>query len=300
MAKEKELEVRAVAVIPTNTNIVPQNFGDLERFAEKLAKTNMIPTAYKDKPGDCLVAMMMGNELGLPFLQALQGIAVINGKPSIYGDLALALVLSKGLIESWTEYDQNEAGAKGFGFFQVKRKGNSTVREFKFSAEDAKKAGLWGKQGPWTQYPGRMLMFRARGFALRDMFPDALKGLVLVEEAMDYAVEASLAPGVDLVKKAEGAIIPKPNKTEPEPKEAAIVGQAANPDTFYYIQKVTQSSLNKGLYFVQIEGNKYSTTDINLAKAAKGWSDSKTPVVYENDGEILVKLYEHGKVEAAA
>jgi hypothetical protein len=56
----------------------------------------------------------------------------------------------------------------------------------KFTVADAKKAGLWGKTGPWTQYPKRMLQMRARGFALRDAFPDVLKGLVTAEEAQDY------------------------------------------------------------------------------------------------------------------
>jgi hypothetical protein len=55
-----------------------------------------------------------------------------------------------------------------------------------FSVADAKRAGLWGKSGPWTQYPRRMLQLRARGFALRDAFPDVLKGLVTAEEAQDY------------------------------------------------------------------------------------------------------------------
>ena len=54
-----------------------------------------------------------------------------------------------------------------------------------FSVANAKTAKLWGKQGPWTQYPERMLAQRARGFALRDAFPDALKGIITREEAED-------------------------------------------------------------------------------------------------------------------
>ena len=50
------------------------------------------------------------------------------------------------------------------------------------------KAGLWAKSGPWTQYPKRMMQMRARGFALRDKFADALGGLITVEEAQDYQV----------------------------------------------------------------------------------------------------------------
>ncbi len=45
---------------------------------------------------------------------------------------------------------------------------------------------MLGKQGPWTQYPERMLKLRARGFTLRDAFPDVLKGIKAREEVEDY------------------------------------------------------------------------------------------------------------------
>lgn len=51
--------------------------------------------------------------------------------------------------------------------------------------EDARKAGLAGKQGPWTSYPKRMRQMRARAFALRDVFPDVLRGMPVAEELMD-------------------------------------------------------------------------------------------------------------------
>jgi hypothetical protein len=66
----------------------------------------------------------------------------------------------------------------------VKRKGEPDVHS-SFSVSDAKRAGLWGKQGPWSQYPKRMLQLRARAFALRDAFPDALRGLASAEEEQD-------------------------------------------------------------------------------------------------------------------
>jgi hypothetical protein len=72
------------------------------------------------------------------------------------------------------------------GVCQAKRRGDAQPVESRFGVAEAKKAGLWGKQGPWTQYPRRMLQMRARGFALRDAFPDVLRGLVTAEEAADY------------------------------------------------------------------------------------------------------------------
>ncbi len=79
----------------------------------------------------------------------------------------------------------------------AKRKGRKPVIA-KFSVEDAKRAGLWGKQGPWQAYPKRMMQMRARGFALRDAFPDALKGLITVEEAQDFPPEARPQPAKNI------------------------------------------------------------------------------------------------------
>jgi hypothetical protein len=75
----------------------------------------------------------------------------------------------------------------------VAKRKNRTEVISKYSVEDAKRAGLWNKQGPWTQYPKRMLQMRARGFALRDAFPDVLKGLITVEEAQDYPEDTAVA-----------------------------------------------------------------------------------------------------------
>jgi hypothetical protein len=72
---------------------------------------------------------------------------------------------------------------------EAKRQGYPAPTTVRFSVADAKKAGLWGKSGPWTQYPSRMLQLRARGFALRNAFADALRGLVTAEEAQDYPTQ---------------------------------------------------------------------------------------------------------------
>ena len=67
----------------------------------------------------------------------------------------------------------------------MKRRGRSAVVTT-FTMEDAKKAGLAGKQGPWQSAPKRMLQMRAFAFAARDLFADALKGIKSIEEIRDY------------------------------------------------------------------------------------------------------------------
>ncbi|MDH5669817.1 MAG: recombinase RecT [Nitrospira sp.] len=187
----------------------------LQAFCAVLAGTEMVPKAYRGKPDDILVAMLHGQEVGLPHLQALQSIAVVNGVPSIYGDAALALVRASGKIEDFDEWIEVD-GKRQEGPFPIlkyaeeerqivaycmsKRVGMSRPRTTTFSVDDAQRAKLWLKVGqsgfetPWCTVPQRMLMWRARGWNLRDNFGDVLKGLAIYEEAMDF----------DTVKDARG------------------------------------------------------------------------------------------------
>lgn len=172
-----------------NRGFAPANLTEAIQFSDLLASSSIVPKAYQGKPQDILVCVQWGYEMGLAPMQALQNIAVINGKPSVYGDAAMALVQASPVCEDVEEFFENEGSPNPIAVCIAKRKGRKPVI-VKFSVEDAKRAGLWGKQGPWSAYPKRMMQMRARGFALRDAFPDVLKGMITAEEAQDYPEEA--------------------------------------------------------------------------------------------------------------
>lgn len=184
----------------TTTNqqgFAPVTLDEAMRFSDMLAKSQMVPKAYQGKPEDVLVAIQWGRELGLAPLQALQNIACINGKPSVYGDAAMALVQASAVCEGVDESIEGEGTPNPIAVCIARRRGRNPVI-VRFSVEDAKRAGLWGKAGPWQAYPKRMLQMRARGFALRDAFPDVLKGLITAEEAQDYPDETKPRPIKDV------------------------------------------------------------------------------------------------------
>jgi len=149
-------------------------------FCEKIAGTSLVPQNFRGKPDDILVAIQMGKEVGLEPMQSLQSISVINGKPAMYGDALLALCRQHPDFE-----DMIEKGDDKSATCTIKRKGQTPV-EKTFTIEQAQRAGLTSRSPVWRSYPERMLQMRARGFALRDAFPDALGGLISNEEAMDY------------------------------------------------------------------------------------------------------------------
>jgi len=170
----------------------PAGFMDFSRLDVAIQASQMIakapgfcPSSFLGKPEQILCAIQYGIEIGLSPMQALQSIAVINGKPSIYGDGLMALCQSFTECEDIKEeFDANTMTATCV----IKRKGRSPVVH-QWDVAKATKAGLWDKAGPWKQYPERMLQMRARGFALRDSFADRLKGIITAEEARDYPTQ---------------------------------------------------------------------------------------------------------------
>jgi hypothetical protein len=179
--------------LTTNKSFAPTTLSEAISFSEMLAASTMIPKQFQGKAEDVLVCVQWGLEIGLAPLQALQNIAVINGKPSIYGDAAIALVQSSSVCEDVEEYFEGEGTTNPIAVCVARRKGRKAVT-VKFGIEDAKRAGLWGKSGPWSAYPKRMMQMRARGFALRDAFPDVLRGLITSEEAQDFVESELPAP----------------------------------------------------------------------------------------------------------
>ena len=177
------------ALVPVSRqqfDLSPQTFEQALTFSTYLADSDLVPKDFKGKPGNCLIAMQWGSELGLKPLQAMQNLAIINGRPSLWGDAVIALVRGSSLCESIIETDDGHTAT-----CKVKRRGEAEQMRT-FSMDDAASAGLKGKQGPWAQYPKRMRQMRARAFALRDVFPDVLRGLPVAEELMDTPPEKDM------------------------------------------------------------------------------------------------------------
>lgn len=172
--------------IRADGRFAPTNLSGLYELSRLISASALAPKGLETPESICVV-MAKGLEIGLSPLTALQNIALINGRPGIFGDAALALVRSSKLCEYVFEKECGEHGTDSFGFACcVKRVGDPEEITRTFRVGDAKQAKLWGKSGPWTFYPSRMLQMRARGFALRDVFPDILSGIKTVEELQDY------------------------------------------------------------------------------------------------------------------
>jgi hypothetical protein len=186
--------------------ILPRNIEEAARYASGMIAANIVPDAFrvdgkKANPVDqqlVLFGILKSLELGVAPQTGLAGLLPLNGRFSVWGDLAASLVQRHGLVKDqeveWTGALLNEDLPLGEWpdnltcVVRYWRVGQDKPYEGKFSVRDAKRANLWMNQykKPWLQFPKRMLFNRARAFALRDGFSDGLQGLSIAEEVIDH------------------------------------------------------------------------------------------------------------------
>jgi hypothetical protein len=209
------LEAQREGVLP----IIPTSIEEAQRYASGLIQADQVPDAFRfskdilpppgsessapiHRKGDVnaplvLMGVLKVMELGVPPQTGLSGLLPLNGRFTVWGDLAAGLVQRGGQVANQT------VTKIGPGFdpdlplgewpddygYEVRywRKGQTEPYIGRFTVRDAKRARLWMNQykKPWLEHPDRMLFNRARTFALRDGFADALMGLSIAEEIMD-------------------------------------------------------------------------------------------------------------------
>lgn len=203
------------------TKFNPNSFDELVTFCGMLSRTQLVPRALHGKTDDIMAIVMMGADLRLSPMQSLQNISCINGKVTIWGDGLLAICQGHPSFVGMKEWIEHANTPDAVAYCRVHRRFGDEVQETVrgFSVDQAKRASLWGNKGPWSQYPERMLQMRARAFACRDAFADALRGIMPREEVLDYndrpagkvsvrhpAIDAVMPKQVESVTSSTGAV----------------------------------------------------------------------------------------------
>jgi hypothetical protein len=185
------LTVQSAGQVDRPETFAPRNLKEAFEFAHMVLISGMAPKSYTEiqdpekARAAIVVALQLGLEVGFQPMQALQSIASINQMPCIWGDGALGLIKSKGVLEYIKEDDFDVIKANKKATCIVKRRGEPNEVKITFSYQDAIDAKLFTRN-VWAVYPYRMCQLRARAFALRNTFPDVLKGLAIREEVEDY------------------------------------------------------------------------------------------------------------------
>jgi len=168
-----------------STDIATQT--DRIEHAKLLATADMLPPHLRGKPANVLWTMEMADGLDLTLAQAVNGVVVINGQPSLKAETMRALVMRAG--HRFRVDTQTDAACV---VSVARREYPDDVQQFTYSSDDAKRAGLTG--GNWQKHPKAMLLARATSSACRAVFPDVIQGFMAPEEVVEYGRPTTPAP----------------------------------------------------------------------------------------------------------
>lgn len=233
--------------------IVPRNINEVAEVARAVLSADAVPDSLTTEKGRRLsqeeivsrviMVIMSGSEVGLGPMASLANIALINKRRSIWGQAAIALIQSKGVLEGMKIERigvQPAAGAMTAQFTDdfgirvtMRRRGQPEPYVGEYTVGRAKRAHLWmnSSKRPWIEHPERQLQWRAFHLAATDGFSDCLMGLMIREVAEDIAPETTT--GTDLsflddappTSAAQGAIAAPTEEPIPfeQPSEPAAV-----------------------------------------------------------------------------
>lgn len=174
-----------------NGMVAPESVEQQYRLADLYLKSKVLPERFKTREQIVAALHFVSEHFPDSPLTALRQVAVINGVPSFYGDLPLAIVLKTGKLtykkEFWIDKDGKEINLENgnlqsevWGAVCVTKRYDMENHTTHFTVDDAKRAGLW-ERGVWKNYPKRMLKMRARSENLKDNFADCLNGVGISE-----------------------------------------------------------------------------------------------------------------------
>lgn len=181
---EGRLAVIPAPVDKTDVDVMTADF--TWRTINAIAKTEFIPQALRNRPSAILACVLAGREIGLPPMESLRSIDIIDGKVNPSAELMLNLIRRAGHrveIEAWSD---TGCTLKGTRLMTEAERTMFTKPETMTTTYDeamAKRAGLLGKHN-WKQYPEAMYYWRALAMLARTLFADVISALKYLPEEL--------------------------------------------------------------------------------------------------------------------
>lgn len=172
--------------------LVPTTIGEAMSLSAEISKSSLVDAAYRAKQADVLHIVLAGQELGLPPMAALRLFYIEKGKPQLYADGAVAIVM--GRRDTCRSFRLIESTDKVATFETVRNSPDGPqVTRMSYTVQEAQAANLLEKP-PWRANRAAMLRARCKSALAKTVYPDLLGGVRIVEDDDDSADAAYVAP----------------------------------------------------------------------------------------------------------
>lgn len=182
-------EETQVAKVPTATvgplGIQIETLDQMWWLSNRIMQSGLAPKECKSA-ADLVVRAQFGMAVGLSFMQSIQSVASVNGRPALWGKAVQGLINASGKCKSWTESIIGTDPMKDDYTIRIttERRDQEGVRVIEFSTADARRAGLMNKD-LYKTYPKDMLRHRCVARVAERVYSDVLSGLGVVEQERD-------------------------------------------------------------------------------------------------------------------
>jgi len=196
------------------SNIVPIN--EVRIMAKSAAASKLFSAKAEEQ---VFTLMLVAQAEGIAPIKALMSYDIIQGQPALKASEALARYMDAGGKIKWIKSDRESAKAE---FIHP----SSGTFEFEYDVQDAKDAGLLGKDN-WKKNLKAMLRARCTSAGIRMSYPRCLNNMYTSDEVKDFE---------------------SPSEVESEPEDVEII-ETKNIDTFKteLASKLRKRGLNNGM-----------------------------------------------------
>ena len=187
IAVKENPETQLTTSAPTMWNNLDLMKANLQT-AKMLAQASAIPDAYRNKVGDCLIAIDLANRMGLSPVTIMQFSQVVKGNFSWKGQACKALIDGCGKFTGSHYVMSGKVGTmdRTCKLVATSKITGEVVEGPEVSMQMAKAEGWYDKSGSkWQTMPELMLKYRAAAFFARTECPESLMGFYTADEVRD-------------------------------------------------------------------------------------------------------------------
>ena len=214
---DEEVE-RILAKVDMSSALEPKNFTEVKDWADIAAESKMYGVLSR---ADAFMRIMTGRELGLTAATSLRCLFVMdtkNGKRiGMDASIKHALCLRSPLCEYFYRKSSDATQAT-----YVCKRVDHPEQELTFTIEDAKRAKLLDKEGPWHTYPQRMCEARCKAALALIEFSDILAGIDDIDELRAEIAAAEKVSGRPAVRMPATVVAPSSNLAAPPANQGKV------------------------------------------------------------------------------
>lgn len=194
--------------------IMPQNFGEVMAFAEKMAESNFVPAHLRRKPGDCMAVCLQALRWGMdPFSVAQKTYFTKDGSPPAYeAQLINAVVYARAPLDGRLDIKWEGKWPERICTVTGHIRGDKEPKVRRVNA-----AGITTRNSPlWKTDPDQQLAYYSTRAWARLFTPDVLMGVYTPDDE-DWKAERA----TDITPAAEPS-----HASKLDAMEATMAGEA--------------------------------------------------------------------------